>query len=566
MKHIVLTLSFLLLFSVGAQAQTKSQDSGQTRTTRFVPHTDHKTRKVLLEERDSLLKVLDQACKDRDKYRYELEELKEAYANVGVSSGGFVGEGLEGDFYEAALSEEEVDRDSLLSLYYRQMESSQDDFFEENMDSLVLSSDTPDSVYISRLKRMNSFISLPYNDIVRNYLVAYTQKHNAKMGAVLGLADYYMPIFEEILDQYNLPLELKAMAVIESALNPVAVSRVKAKGMWQFMYSTARRYGLEVTSYVDERFDPVKSADAAARYMRDSYLLYGDWALAIASYNCGPGNVNKAIRRSGGGKDFWEIYRYLPRETRGYVPSFIAALYMMTYYNEHHLRPVPANLSTHMDTLKISRMLHFDQVVHFTGIPKEQLRYYNPQYLHDIIPGQEGHPYILRLPYNYVTRFVENEDQVYKYKDTVYFSPAAVKQIKDGASPAGQQIVHKVKSGETLSHIAMKYHVKVSDLQRWNGVKNNLRIGQRIVIYTDGGRGAGASSSSASSSSASSVSSSKNTTTSGGYVYYTVRKGDSLSTIAAKFSGVTVNSIMSLNSIQNSSKIYPGMKLKIKKQ
>jgi len=550
MKHILLSITFVLFLISGIQAQTKS--------TRFVSHTDHKTRKVLLSERDSLLKVIEETQKERDRLRFELDELKEAYANVGVSETGSIGEGLEGDFYEAALSDGDVDRDSLLSLYYQQMESSSDDFFEDNMDSLVLSSDTPDSVYIARLKKMNSFISLPYNDIVRNYLIAYTQKHNAKMQTVLGLAEYYMPMFEDILNQYNLPLELKAMAVIESALNPVAVSRVKAKGMWQFMYATARRYGLEMTSYVDERFDPVKSAHAAARYMRDSYLIYGDWALAIASYNCGPGNVNKAIRRSGGGKDFWEIYRYLPRETRGYVPSFIAALYMMTYYSEHHLRPVPANLSANLDTLHISRMLHFDQVVHFTGIPKEQLKYYNPQYLHEIIPGQAEHPYILRMPYNYVTRFVENEDQVYRYKDTVYFSPAAVKQIKEGAAPGGQQIVHKVKSGETLSHIAMKYHVKVSDLQRWNGVKNNLRIGQRIVIYTNG--------SGPSKSVSSDGSTGGGATTSGGYVYYTVRKGDNLSVIATKFSGVTVKSIMSLNGLSGSSKIYPGMKLKIKKQ
>ncbi len=546
MKHILLSIAIVLFLIPGIQAQT--------RFSRFVSHTDHKTRKVLLSERDSLLKVIEDIRKDRDRLRSELDELKEAYANVGVSETGSIGEGLEGDFYEAALSDEEVDRDSLLSLYYQQMESSSDDFFEDNMDSLVLSSDTPDSVYVARLKKMNSFISLPYNDIVRNYLIAYTQKHNAKMQTVLGLAEYYMPMFEDILNQYNLPLELKAMAVIESALNPVAVSRVKAKGMWQFMYATARRYGLEMTSYVDERFDPVKSAHAAARYMRDSYLIYGDWALAIASYNCGPGNVNKAIRRSGGGKDFWEIYRYLPRETRGYVPSFIAALYMMTYYNEHHLRPVPANLSANMDTLHISRMLHFDQVVHFTGIPKEQLKYYNPQYVHEIIPGQAEHPYILRMPYNYVTRFVENEDQVYKYKDSVYFSPAAVKQIKEGAAPGGQQIVHKVKSGETLSHIAVKYHVKVADLQRWNGVKDNLKIGQRIVIYTNG------------SGPSKSVSTGGNTTTSGGYVYYTVRKGDSLSVIAEKFSGVTVKSIMNLNGLSGSSKIYPGMKLKVKKQ
>lgn len=552
MKHSVLVILFSFLFLTGASAQT--------RPTHFVPHTDHKTRKVLLEERDSLVKALQEAQQERDRLRFELEQMKEAYANVEESGEAAIGEGLEGDFYEAALSGEDVGRDSLLGLYYAQMQSSKDDIFEENLDSVVLASDTPDSVYIDRLKRMNSFISLPYNDIVRNYLVAYTQKHTVKMETVLGLAEFYMPIFEEVLDQYNLPLELKAMAVIESALNPVAVSRAKAKGMWQFMYTTARSYGLEITSYVDERMDPVKSAHAAAKFLRDSYLIFGDWALAIASYNCGTGNVNKAIRRSGGGKDFWEIYRYLPRETRGYVPSFIAALYLMRYYNEHHLRPVPANLSAQLDTLHISRMLHFDQVVHFTGIPQDMLRYYNPQYLHDIVPGQKDHPYILRMPYNYTSKFIENEGDVYRWKDTVYFSAAAVKQIKAGAAPTGARIVHKVKKGETLSHIALKYHVRVSDLQRWNGVKNNLRIGQSIVVYTNG-KGPAASQQGSGSGSGSGM----KTTTSGGYVIYTVRSGDTLSGIASRFSGVSVKSIMSLNGLKSSA-IRVGMKLKIKKQ
>jgi len=254
----------------------------------------HKSKKTLSSELDSLTKVVKLLKEENNQLAYELEEMKTAYSNLqSADEERFQMDVPEGEFYEAAFDDEgRFDRDTLLALYYKQRELEPTVFDDENFDSVVLSSDIPDSVYIDRLRRMNSYIKLPYNDIIRNYLIAYTQKHSQKMATVLGLADYYMPLFEEILDKYNLPLELKAMAIIESALVPTATSRVGAKGMWQFMLRTGKRYGLEINTYVDERMDVEKAADAAAKYLRDAYLIFGDWSLAIASYNCGAGNVN----------------------------------------------------------------------------------------------------------------------------------------------------------------------------------------------------------------------------------------------------------------------------------
>ena len=356
-----------------------------------------------------------------------------------------------------------------------------------------------------------------------------------------------------------MPKELKAMAIIESALNPVAVSRARAKGMWQFMYRTALQYNLKINSYVDERLDPVASAHAAAKYLRDSYTIFGDWLLAISSYNCGVGNVNKAIRRAGGSREFWKIYPYLPRETRGYVPSFIAALYMLNYYKEHNLQPAQFNLPAHVDTFIVKKNLHFEQISGVIGIPVEELKNYNPQYVENIIPGNEA-GYVLRLPYNYTVPFVEKEQEIYAYKDSVYFSPVAKADIKQGTqASSGREIIHRVKKGETLGHIALRYHVSVRNLQRWNGLTSRsvLRIGQRIKIYG----GSAPASSSGSGSSKSSATTSK----SGGYEWYTIKSGDTLLGIAYKFKGVSLNDILQLNGLTKNSKIYPGRKIKIRK-
>lgn len=526
------------------------------------------TKKEITYERDSLQKVVDSLKAEIDgMIQIALADTLTVDPEDSLVSGSL--DVAEGDFMGADLT---AGTDSLMSIWYHQRNLSlvENADLMVDLDSTVLLSDIPDSVYIERLRRMNSFISLPYNKIIKNYIISYTQRIPNKTEVILGLANYYMPLFEEIFDSYGLPLELKSMAIIESALNPRATSRVSAKGMWQFMYSTAVRYKLTINSYVDERLDPIKSGYAAAQYLRDSYLIFGDWVLAIASYNCGVGNVNKAIRRSGGSKDFWEIYPYLPRETRGYIPSFIAALYVLNYYKEHQLTPTQIQMPVHTDTIRVNKMLHFEQISHFTGMPVQEIRDLNPQYLHDIIPGVERE-YILRIPYNYTSSFVDHEKEMYTYKDTVYFNPGVLKKIKETGSATSNRIVHKVKSGETLSHIALKYRVRVSDLQRWNGIKTNIREGQKIVIYMAGGPSAPKSSSTTKSSSSTqkattSTSKAPATTTSpDGYVMYTVRNGDNLWDIAKKFPGVSMNDIMEINGFTKNTKIFPGAKIKIKK-
>lgn len=532
-------------------------------TTSGKPRNDKEKKKVTLfagPDRKSLLRERDSLRQANEALMLELDSLYQIYAELeyesiqeadSINLGIMAMDGI--DHLQISDTAAAVSRDSLLSLWYQQRDLNLMDVEPSDIDTIEMVSDIPDSVYISRLQKLNPYISVPYNRIIRNHIVYYTQKMPEKMERILGLSTYYIPIFEEIFDQYDMPLELTAMAVIESALNPKAVSRARAKGMWQFMYSTAKRYGLTINSYVDERFDPIASAHAAARYLRDSYLIFGDWTLAIASYNCGAGNVNKAIRRSGGSKDFWEIYPYLPRETRGYVPSFFAALYAMRYYKEHNLTPEHIPMPPHTDTIKVNKMLHFEQIAHYTGASIEELRTHNPQYLHDIIPGTEKE-YILQLPYQFTGAFIDHEDEIYAYNDSVYFSPAALKQIQQSAEPS--KIIHRVKRGETLSHIALRYGVSVKNIQRWNGIGTRIREGQRLAIYTKGNGPATSSSSS---------SGKVNTSVSNGYVMYTVRSGDNLWNIAKKFSGVSVNDLQRLNGLSKNSKIYPGKKLKIKK-
>ena len=445
--------------------------------------------------------------------------------------------------------------DSLLSILYNERNISMERYIIES-DSLELVSNIPDSIYIAKIKKMNSFIPIPYNHVVRNQIIAYTEKMPTFANKILGLSKYYLPIFEEIFDYYGLPTELKAMAIIESGLNPTAVSRARAKGMWQFMYRTALQYNLHINSFVDERLDPIKSAHAAAKYLKDAYTIFGDWALAISSYNCGTGNVNKAIRRAGS-KEFWAIYPYLPRETRGYVPAFVGALYLLSYHKDYpNLKPDQITLPAHVDTFAIKKNVHFEQIAANIGISVEALRTLNPQYTHDIIPGDERE-YILQLPFNYTASFVEKQDSIYTYKDSVYFNPIVYNQLKeDKMMSQSSRITHKVRSGETLGGIAGRYGVKLSSLLRWNGLtsKSVIRPGQRIVIYRNG---VGPAASSGSKGSA-------KTTTSGGYKYYTVKSGDTLSGIAHKC-GVSLNSILKLNGLTTKSKIFPGKKIKVKK-
>lgn len=461
----------------------------------------------------------------------------------------------------------EKNLDSLMSIWY-QDGSSSDSADMVDADTTVLFPEIPDSFYISRLRKIPSFIELTYNDIVKRYIQVYTVKKRDKLEEMLGLKDYYFPIFEQILDSYHLPLELKYLAVIESALNPRAVSRVGATGLWQFMYGTGRLYGLDVNTFVDERKDPIQATHSAARFLRDLYKIYNDWVLVIAAYNCGPGNVNRAIRRSGGKTNYWDIYYYLPKETRGYVPAFIAATYAINFYKDHYIIPRYTDVPQVADTIMINRNLHLQQVADVLGIPVQLLRDYNPQYKIDIVPGQWG-ALPLRMPSNYTTRFIEMEDSIYRYKSEQYAlnnlrlgNPANYRGNMYMPAPPGknmQRINYYVKTGDNLGGIAEKYHVSVSNLKYWNNINRNMiRAGQKLYIYIPRKAASKIESPESSDMTAS-------TELTGEFINYQVKSGDSLWGIANQYPGVSGEDIMKWNKLSKGSKIMPGQIIKIKK-
>lgn len=351
-----------------------------------------------------------------------------------------------------------------------------------------------DSVYIDRLSRMATVMEMPYNEIVRKFIDMYAGRLRNHVAFMLSACNFYMPIFEEALDTYGLPLELKYLPIIESALNPSAVSRAGASGLWQFMLNTGKIYGLESNSLVDERRDPIKATWAAARYLKDMYAIYQDWNLVIAAYNCGPGTINKAIRRAGGKTDYWEIYNYLPKETRGYVPAFIAANYVMTYYCKHNICPMETDIPDATDTIQVNRNLHFEQIADICGIQMDQLKSLNPQYKKNIIPG-DNKAQTLRLPINYISTFIDSQDTIYAHRSTELFKNRKVVAIADNArstarsskgSSSSQRnaIYHKIRSGENLGSIARKYGVTVNQLKSWNGLRStNINAGKRLKIY-----------------------------------------------------------------------------------
>lgn len=342
-----------------------------------------------------------------------------------------------------------------------------------------------DSVYAERLVRIPSLMELPFNDVVKKYIDQYTVKMRGTVAYMLGAMNFYMPIFEEALDLYDLPNELKYLPIIESALNPQAVSRAGAAGLWQFMLKTGKLYGLKSNSLVDERRDPIKSTFAAARYLKDLYAIYGDWSLVIAAYNCGPGNVNKAIHRADGSHDYWEIYPYLPRETRGYVPAFIAANYIMNYYCLHNICPMQAQLPLDTDTLHISQDLHFQQVVDLCNVNMEEMRALNPQYKKDIVPGASM-SCILRLPVDAVASFIDQGDSIYEHRADELFKKRRYVTTKEGKKrrvSIDGGTFHTIRRGETLSTIARKYGISVRTLRELNGLKgNNITAGKKLRV------------------------------------------------------------------------------------
>lgn len=364
-------------------------------------------------------------------------------------------------------------------------------------------------VYIDRLKRLPNIMEMPYNEIVQKFIDRYTGRLRRSVSYMLGASNFYMPIFEDALMAYDVPLELKYLPVIESALNPKATSRVGAAGLWQFMPSTGKQYGLEINSLVDERRDPVKSSYAAARFLRDLYKIYGDWSLVIAAYNCGPENVRKAIQRSNGKADYWSIYPYLPRETKGYVPAFIAANYVMTYYCDHNICPMRTTLPAKTDTVTVTRDVHLKQIADVCGVSLDELRALNPQYRRDIVNGNSK-PSAIRLPISVVNSFISNEDSIYNYQADLLFTRRSLVEVDEsvqprssysrksyssssstGRSKKGKRNRKKstrsksvtIKNGDTLSEIAARHHTTVKKLRKLNGISgSNIRAGKKIKV------------------------------------------------------------------------------------
>ena len=408
-----------------------------------------------------------------------------------------------------------------------------------------------DSVYIQRIEQLASQTTIPlvYNAHVKPFIELYAMRRRSLMGRMLGLSYVYFPMFEEMLDKYNMPLELKYLAVVESALNPVAGSWAGAKGLWQFMYGTGKMYGLQSNTLVEERYDPLKETEAACLFMLDLYYKYKDWFLVLAAYNSGPGTVNKAIVRAGGVMDYWAIWPYLPRETQGYVPAFIAVNYVMNYATEHNLYPIdPGLLMSGTDTVTVRDALSFDQLTETLGVSMRDVKFFNPQYTKEIIPANDSTPYTLRLPTQYALQFVEKEQEIYAFKTKESLEK---EKIVEQVSKVSDRTVHTVKRGETLSSIATRYHVTVSNLKKWNGLRSNtLKVGQRLTIYSSGGPMA---------------SSGGNSTAVGSSApkYYTVKAGDTLASIAKKYH-TTVANLKKWNKLK-SDKIKVKQRLRVSK-
>jgi membrane-bound lytic murein transglycosylase D len=448
-----------------------------------------------------------------------------------------------------------------------------------------------DSVLIGRLKKVEAAVKLSYNNIVRDWIEMYATRRPAQVEIMLGLSAYYFPFFEEIFDRYELPHELKYMAIIESALNPRAVSRAGATGLWQFMLGTAKGLNLEVTTFVDERRDVLKATDAAARYLKQLYNVYQDWHLVIAAYNCGPGNVNKAITRSGGKTDYWQMYYALPRETRGYVPAYIAATYIMNYYREHQLTPRFPAMALNTDTIMVGQMINLKQISDNLTIDLEALRELNPMYRRDIVPGSPEKSYPVRVPVDQVSDFILRSETIYNHERDAHF-PDNTLVAPQNSVIAGEtefstegktRIMYTVKSGDNPGYIANWFNINLNDLRNWNNIRRNMiRTGQKLVIYVPEEKvdhykrinnlSFSAKQALVGKPVTSGQVSEKNerpqrseaASEDPDYEYYTVKQGDNLWTIAQKYPGISNTDIMKLNNISDVKGLKAGQRLKIR--
>ena len=466
-----------------------------------------------------------------------------------------------------------------------------------------------DEELMERLAKVEAAVKLSYNSVVRDYIEMYTTRRPSQVEIMLGLSAYYFPFFEEIFDRYELPHELKYLAIIESALNPRAVSRVGAVGLWQFMLGTAKGLNLEVSTYIDERRDVVKATDAAARYLKQLYNVYQDWHLVIAAYNCGPGNVNKAITRAGGKTDYWQIYYALPRETRGYVPAYIAATYVMNYYREHQMSPRFPAMTLNTDTIMVNQLINLQQIAANLDIELEALRDLNPMYRMDIIPGSAEKNYPLRIPVELLSDYILNADTIFRHDRQNHFPDNRIVTPQTGPGRNSSQASHSiegksritytVKSGDNPGYIANWFNVSLNDLRSWNNIRRNMiRVGQKLTIYvpedkTDhykrinnmsfsakqaqAGKAAPVNQvaatrseeehkpqTTASSTAADNRQLASASSIEGDYEYYTVKKGDNLWTIARKYPGISNNDLMRLNNITDVKSLRAGQKLKIR--
>ena len=373
----------------------------------------------------------------------------------------------------------EFDIDSLMGMWFSKQYLSYDEDCLEGSVNPKFS----DTVYAERLSSLPTIVEMPYNYITRNSIDAYMGRNRKVISFALGMMPIYEDLFVEALLKYNVPLELKYLPIVESALKPKAYSRAGAAGMWQFIYGTGRKYGLQVNSLVDDRYDIAKASEAAAHHLRDLYDMFGDWSLAISAYNCGPGNITKAITRAGGKRDFWDIYPYLPRETRGYLPAFIAVNYAMSFYREHGICPMESARPSQTDTLHITRNAHIGQIMHYSGISQDEFKALNPQYLTEVIPGAYR-TCVITLPQQYIKPLVEAGDSVYEFDKDKFLPKSKLAYIDDDMKNRITYVTYKIKPGDNLGSIALKYHTTVKNLKNWNNLKSdNIRAGKTLRIY-----------------------------------------------------------------------------------
>lgn len=459
-----------------------------------------------------------------------------------------------------------------------------DDLFAEMEDDINrvyldedIAYDLSSDVLKERLKHLDakSLFKIEYNETLENVIKNFLKKRSKSFERLMALSEYYFPMFEESLAKYNVPLEMKYLAIVESALNPKARSRVGATGLWQFMYPTGKQYGLEVNSFVDERSDPLKSTDAAAKYLSELYDVFGNWELVLASYNYGPGNVSKAIRRSGGETNYWKIRKNLPKETQGYVPAFLATMYIYEYYKQHNIVPKRANIPyVKTDTIYIKEAMTMKNIADLMDMSENEVRLLNPKYKTETIPSYDGIRHYIRLPLEKVAKFTSNERKIYAYlayeknyhpvKNTPDDITAPLEEaiaedrtIRKAAVKPSAVAYHTVKKGESLGKIAARYDLSVAELKQLNGLKGNtVQAGKKLTVK--GKWAAGEDKKTAAAVSKKELPKSKSRS-----VTYTVKQGDTLASIAKKHGNVTVAELMKLNNIKNAKGLKPGMKLKV---